>query len=220
LNNPDYSTVWYFRERLVKTGKDRAIWAELQRQLDSLGLKVKQGIVQDATFITADPGHAKADKSRGEGAKTRRSKDGSWTKKGHKSYFGFKLHSKVDIDLGLLRELETTTASVHDSQVDLSNEGEVVYQDRGYQGVEPRAYSATMRRGARDHPLGIADTLRNIRISKKRAPAERHYAVIKRVFNAGHVLVTTIERVSVKMIFTAFGFNLYQLCTLKKFGAV
>jgi IS5 family transposase len=29
---PDYSTVWYFRERLAKTGKDRAIWAELQRQ--------------------------------------------------------------------------------------------------------------------------------------------------------------------------------------------
>jgi len=24
---PDYSTVWYFRERLAKTGKDRAIWA-------------------------------------------------------------------------------------------------------------------------------------------------------------------------------------------------
>jgi len=24
---PDYSTVWYFRDRLAKTGKDRAIWA-------------------------------------------------------------------------------------------------------------------------------------------------------------------------------------------------
>jgi IS5 family transposase len=217
---PDYTTVWNFRERLAGSGKDRAIWAELQRQLDSLGLKVKRGVVQDATFITADPGHAKADTPRGEGAKTRRSKDGSWTKKGKKSYFGYKLHSKVDMDLGLIRELETTTAAVHDSQVDLSNEDEVVYRDRGYQGVEPRAYSATMRRGARDHPLGIADTLRNTRISKKRAPGERHYAVLKRVFHATHVLVTTVPRVSVKMVFTAISFNLYQLCTLKKRGAV
>jgi hypothetical protein len=27
-----------------------------------------------------------------------------------------------------------------------------------------------MKRGARDHPIGIRDTLRNRRISKKRAP--------------------------------------------------
>lgn len=111
--------------------------------------------MQDATFITTDLGHAKVDKPRDEEAKTRRSKDGSWTKKGSKSYFGYKFHSKVDTDLGLIRDLETTTASVHDSQIDLSKAGEVVYRDRGYQGVESKGYSATMRRGARDHPLGF-----------------------------------------------------------------
>ena len=181
---------------------------------------MKQGVVQDATFITADPGHATVDTPRGDEAKTRRSRDGSWAKKGSKSYFGYKLHSKVDTDLGLIRELKTTTASVHDSQVDLSREGEVVYRDRGYQGAEAKGYAATMRRGARDHPLNILDKLRNRRISKKRAPAERHYAVIKRVFHATHVLVTTVQRVNVKMIFTAFGFNLYQLWTIRRQGAV
>ena len=53
---PDYSTVWQFRERLAETGTDRLVWAELQRQLDEKGLKVKKGVVQDATFISADPG--------------------------------------------------------------------------------------------------------------------------------------------------------------------
>jgi IS5 family transposase len=48
---PDYSTVWYFRERLAKTGKDRAIWTELQRQLDSVGLRVKQGVVQEGRDV-------------------------------------------------------------------------------------------------------------------------------------------------------------------------
>lgn len=51
---------------------------------------------------------------------------------------------------------------------------------------------------------------------KKRAPGERHYAVIKRVFKAAHVMVTTVARVHVKMVFTAIAFNLFQLRTLKR----
>jgi IS5 family transposase len=211
---PDYSTVWQFRERLAESGRDRLIWEKLQRQLDAKGLKVKKGVVQDATFITADPGHAPADKPRGGEAKTRRSRDGSWTKKGSKSYYGFKLHTKSDVDYGLIRELETTPANVHDSRVDLSRPDEVVYRDKGYFGVEPRGYDATMRRGVRGHPLGIRDRLRNRRISRKRAPGERPFAMIKRVFNAGHVLVTTVERVRVKMVFACLCFNLVQLGTL------
>jgi len=211
---PDYSTVWQFRERLAESGKDRAVWAELQRQLDEKGLKVKKGVVQDATFITADAGHAPADKPREEEARTRRSRDGTWAKKNGKSYYGFKLHSKTDVDYGLIRDLETTTASVHDSRVDLSEEGEVVYRDKGYFGVEPRGYDATMRRATRGHPLNVRDKLRNKRISRKRAPGERPFAVIKKFFNVGHVLVTTVKRVHVKMIFTCFCFNLLQLNTL------
>jgi hypothetical protein len=48
-------------------------------QLDAKGLKVKKGVIQEATFITSDPGHAKADKPRGDEAETRRSKDGTRT---------------------------------------------------------------------------------------------------------------------------------------------
>ncbi len=213
-NAPDYSTVWQFRERLALTGTDRLVWEELQRQLDEKGLKVKKGVVQDATFITADPGHAPADKPRGDEANTRRSRDGTWTKKGSKSYYGYKLHSKEDTDRGLVRDLEVSTASLHDSQVDLSQPGEVVYRDRGYFGVEPRGYDGTMRRAVRGHPLGIRDKLRNKRINRKRAPGERPYAVIKRIFHAGHVLVTTLARVRVKMVFACLCYNLLQLNTL------
>ena len=200
--------------RLVESGRDRAVWAELQRQLDLKGLKVKKGVVQDATFITADPGHAPADKPRGREAKTRRSRDGSWAKKGSRSYYGYKLHVKTDVDYGLIRDLEATTARVHDSQVDLSRPGEVVYRDKGYFGVKPQGYDATMKRAVRSRPLGIRDRLRNRRINRKRAPGERPFALIKRVFHAGHVLVTTVQRVHVKIMFSCFCFNLIQLKTL------
>lgn len=217
---PDYTTVWAFRERLSKTGRDKKIWQELQRQLDAKGLKVKKGVIQDATFITSDPGHARADKPRGDEAKTRRNKDGTWTKKNSKSYFGYKLHSKSDVDYGLVRDIKTTTASVHDSQIDLTKPGEVAYKDKGYFGVASKGFSATMRRAVRGHPLNIRDILRNKRISRKRAPGERPYAVIKNVFKAGHTMVTTVARVAVKMVFASFGFNLFQLLTLKKQGIV
>ena len=69
---PDYSTVWQLREHLGETGRDRLVWAELQRQLDEKGLTVKKGVAQDASFITSDPGHAAADKPRGEEAQMRR----------------------------------------------------------------------------------------------------------------------------------------------------
>ena len=208
---PDYSTVWRFRERLAETGKDQKVWAELQRQLDAKGLRVRKGVVQDASFITADPGHAAAEEPRGDEAQTRRSRDGTWTKKGSRSYFGYKLHLKMDLDHGLIRDLETTTASVHDSRVDLSLPGEVVYRDRGYQGAVPRGWDASMRRGARGRPLCIWDRLRNRRISRKRCPGERPFAVIKRVFGSGYVLVTSLPRVRVRMVFACMCFNLVQL---------
>ncbi len=208
---PDFSTVWRFRERLAVSGKDRLIWDELQRQLDAEGLKVEKGVIQDASFITADPGHAGADEPRGDAAQTRRSRDGAWAVKGRKAYFGYKLHAKVDTNHGLVRDLEVTPANVHDNEVDLSKPGEVVYRDKGYQGVGPRGWDATMRRGARGHPLSIWDKLRNARIGRRRAPGERPFAVIKRVFGSGHVLVTTVSRVRVKMVFACLGFDVVQL---------
>jgi IS5 family transposase len=213
---PDRCTVWAFRERLIDTGKDERIWEELQQQIDNKRFKVKEGVIQDATFITADPGHKKVEEPRGPTAKTRRNKDGEWTKKNGKSYYGYKLHSKMDIDYQLIREIETTPASVHDSQVDLTKPGEVSYRDRGYFGALCKGYNATMKRATRGHPLNIREKMRNKRITHKRAPGERPYAVIKNIFHSGHVKVTTTLKTHTKNIFTCFCYNLMQLNTLKQ----
>jgi IS5 family transposase len=210
---PDSRTIWLFKERMGKTEKDKIVWAELQRQLDSMGLQVRRGTIQDATFIEADQGSLK--KPRGDAAKTRRSRDGTIAKKGDEYYFGYKLHQKTDIDYHLIREIETTTAKLHDSQVDLSTEGEIVLRDRGYFGVQARGIDFTMKRRTTEKPLEELDRERNRLISVLRSPGERPHAVIKRVFGAGRVLVTTVKRIGVLMMVTAFAFNLYQLCTLK-----
>ena len=211
---PDSRTIWLFKQRMAETGKDKMIWAERQSQLDAMGLHVKHGTMQDATFIEDDPGSPK--KPRGDGAKTRRSRDGTWTKKGNESHFGYKLHQKTDIDYCLIREIETTTASLHDSQIDLSTKDEIVLRDRGYFGAEAKGIDFTMKRRTTEKPLEELDKERNRLISRLRSPGERPHAVIKRVFGMGRVLVTTIKRVHVELMVTAFAFDLFQLCTLKK----
>jgi IS5 family transposase len=145
---------------------------------------------------------------------TRRSRDGDWAKRLKESFFGFKLHVKTDLGFGLVRAVAVTSASVHDSRVDLSEPGEVVYRDKGYFGVEPMGFDATMRRGVRGHPLGESDGSRNRRIGSKWRPVERVFAVLKRALHVGHVLVASVARVRVKMVFSCLCFNLMQLGTL------
>jgi hypothetical protein len=55
---------------LAKTGKEKDLWQELPRQLDAQVLEIKNSTIQDATFFTADLGHALPDTSRGDAAKT------------------------------------------------------------------------------------------------------------------------------------------------------
>jgi IS5 family transposase len=86
--------------------------------------------------------------------------------------------------------------------------------DKAYHGLEIRGISAAMRRGARGHPLGIRDRLRDRRLNRKSAPGERPLAVIRRVFFAGYVLVMSVERVRVKIVFAYICFNLVQLGSL------
>ena len=110
----DLSTVWLFRENLTTKGKIHLIWEGLQRQLNEKGDSIKRGTIQDASFITADPGHAHADKPRGDAAKTKRSQDGSWAKKGSISKFGYKLYSLIDKEYQFIRRFDTSTVSLYD----------------------------------------------------------------------------------------------------------
>ncbi|MEM3830345.1 MAG: hypothetical protein QXP36_14195 [Conexivisphaerales archaeon] len=57
----------------------------------------KNSIVYDATFIMSDPDHEKHQETR-ELGQTRRSKDGTFTKKNNKTYFGYKGHILTDLN--------------------------------------------------------------------------------------------------------------------------
>jgi len=161
------------------------------------------------------PAMPQSDTLRGNKAKTRRNKDGAWEKKGTKSFFVYKLHDCTDEKFGLVRRIEVNAANVHDSQVDLAEEGEVRYADKGYFRAKTKGYDVAMKKATRGYPLSCKDEMRNKRISRKRSPVERFYAFIKCGCKAGHVAVTTIPRVRVKMIITGIVFNAYHLASAK-----
>ena len=65
-------------------------------------------------------------------------------------------------------------------------------------------------------PQAVAGAIRrNKAISRTRSLVKRPFAWIKRVFEAGHLMVTTVARVRVKNTFSCIDFNLRQLLTLK-----
>ena len=206
---PDYSTIWRFREELSEEDILDKIWNELQNQIEEKNLEVRKGVIQDASFITADPGKQKKSSApRGRNAETSRSKDGTWTKKGNKSFFGFKEHLKIQRGSKIIKEVALTTAKIHDGAIDLTKPNEIVYRDRGYTGIKTKAKgNGTMKRGK----LTPKQKLRNKRITKRRSEGEPPFATIKKIFNGGHTRLTTLFRVFTQQVFVCMAYNLYRV---------
>lgn len=230
-NIPDFSTIWRIRDRLKERGKDRLIWDELQRQLDDKGYTIKKGVIQDATFIHADAGRTRIQREKKaeiegkpveytEKQKKHIDRDGTFAVKNGQVHYGYKDHVKTDVDYHLIRDYKISTASLHDAEVDLVEEGDhAAYRDKGYFGRKLKAEKVedkTMKRGTKKRKLNGGEQLRNKAISRIRAPGERPFSVVKRVFHNDRTNVKTLERVIMKEMFKFFAYNLYQLVTLER----
>jgi IS5 family transposase len=216
---PDSTTIWRFKEYLSEADLHDKIWNELNRQIERKGIVYSKGVIQDASFITANPGKTNSsDKvDRGRGQASTRNEDGTWSTKNKKSHFGYKLHAKVETGNGFVTEVAVTTAKVHDNQIDLAKSDEVVYRDKGYFGAKTKAKGdATMKRAVRGKKLSLNEKLRNLRISKIRSPGERPFGVIKNVLKGGHTRVTELFRVFTQQFCNCFIFNLLQLKRLMR----
>ena len=211
---PDYSTIWRFREELQENDMADNVWEELQNQIAGKGFEIQKGHIQDASFVQAPPGKKKSGmENRGREAKTSRSKDGTWTKKNNKSYFGFKKHVKVELTTKLIREVAVTTASTHDNEIDLLKPGEIGYRDKAYTGVKSKALgNGSMKRGN----LSPKEMLRNKRISKKRCRGEHPFGIMTRCMKSGYTNLTTCGRVFVQQVFVCCAYNLLRIKFLMK----
>jgi len=232
---PDYTTLWQFREAITKVGVQQELLDKLNAQLTGKGIKVRKGVIQDATIITADPGKKrlaelkkKSEKGRGVSYTPNQLShidlDASSTKKNGSYEYGYKAHVKCDAGHQLVQTVEVTTASVHDSQVHLEEEGDgPVYRDRGYVGTPLKCDGVsdkTMHKRKKGQAkLPARQQKQNQAFSKIRCLGERPFAVIKRVFHAGHVYVKTLSRVTTHVFMRCFAYNIYRAHSLIKASA-
>ena len=120
----------------------------------------------------------------------------------------------------MIANYSVTTASLHDSQIDLSIPGIITYKDKGYFSVEGRGIDAAMDKALKGCKLPTESIRRNLRITRKRSRGERPYSVMKRTFHGNHTFVTTVPRVRVKAMFMCLGHNLFNLLPLTRRGKI
>ena len=130
---PDETTILNFRHLLEEHELGRSLFEEVNRHLESQGLRLREGTIVDASIIEA-PSSTK--NRSGE-----RDPEMRQTKKGNEWHFGMKVHIGADAETGVVHSVTTTPANVHDvtEAHRLLHGGEKrVWGDAGYQGVDKR----------------------------------------------------------------------------------
>jgi transposase, IS5 family len=200
---PDETTICRFRAAVTAAGALQACFAEVNRQLDALGLVLRKGTLMDASIVAAK--HVPPPRAAGAGAAHPREPGADWTNKAGKSYFGYKLHIGVDEQSGIVRRAAFTSARVADSTMAetlISGDERAVYADRVYdmQARRQRLRAAGIRdrlmhRANKHHPaLPFWQQRRNRLIARRRAPVEAVFSAMKRLYGKARARCHSLER--------------------------
>ena len=188
---PDETTILNFRHPLERHGLGKGLLDEINAQLESQGLRLREGSIVDASIIEA-PSSTK--NRSGE-----RDPEMHQTKRGSQWHFGMKVHIGVDSETGLVHSMSTTAANVHDvtEAHNLLQGGErVVWCDAGYHGLHKRLenlgreidWQVAMRPGKRRKlELGSDEALAERLKASVRAKVEHPFLKVKRGFGYAKV---------------------------------
>lgn len=218
---PDATTVWLFRKQLIEQGLIEPLFEQFDGYLIEQGYAAQGGQIVDATLIPVPKQHNGKDENeqvkRGEvpaqwqekpHKRAQKDTDARWTKKGGKSYFGYKNHIGIDAEHRLIRRYVVTDASVHDLQVlgqllDEDNESDCIWGDSAYRSQDTEEIleligfdSQIHQRGYRNHPLSEEQKQSNRSKSKIRARVEHVFG--SWVMQMGGKLVRSIGIVRAK----------------------
>jgi IS5 family transposase len=219
---PDATTVWLFRKQLSEQKLIEPLFGQFDEYLIEQGYAAQGGQIVDATLIPVPKQHNSDEENQllkqGEMPQSWQDKphkraqkdaDARWTKKGEKSYFGYKDHICIDAKHGLIRQYAVTPASVHDSQVlgqllDEDNASDTIWADSAYrseaieQVLELMGFDSQIHeRAYRNAPLDAQQKQTNRTKSKTRARVEHVFGAW--VMQMGGKLLRSIGIVRAKV---------------------
>ncbi len=207
---PDETTLCRFRGTLAERGLAEALFAELNRQLDAQGLVLKAGTLIDATLVEA----AVARPPQSEGEVSTLDPEAGFTRRGQRSFFGFKAHLAVDLGSDLVRGAILTGADVGDSlAADALVQGDegAVFADKAYDSAVRREALASagiadaiMHRGHARRRLAPWQRWMNAALAPIRGQVERAFGTLKRSYGWRRVRYRGLAK---------NGAHLHLLCT-------
>jgi IS5 family transposase len=157
---PDATTLSRFRIDLAEAGLAEAVFDELNLQLERRGLVIKAGTMIDATLVEAD---VKRPPMR-EGEVSTTDPAAGFTRRGQRSFFGYKAHLAVDQGTDLIRRAILTSADIGES---LAANALVCGDEAAV--LADKAYESLARRDALAD-VGITDRIMHRRHPRKRTP--------------------------------------------------
>ncbi len=185
---PDETTLCRFRGALAERGLAEALFAELNRQLDARGLVLKAGTLIDATLVEA----AVARPPQREGEVSTLDPEAGFTRRGQKSFFGYKAHLAVDLGSDLVRGAILTGADVGDSLAAdalVQGDEDAFFADKAYDSASRREalaeagiVDAIMHRGHARRPLAPWQRWMNAALAPIRGQVECAFGTLKRSY--------------------------------------
>ena len=216
---PDETTLCRFRNLLADKGLTKKLMNELSAQLDKKRLLVKRGTLVDASLVEAQAAPPGKDDSQPVDP------DAKWTVKNDKPHYGYKLHVGVDEDSGLIRQVEMTSANVHDSQVFdelISGDEQAVLADKAYDKQSRRntlkhrgVLDGILRKARRNAPLTQWDKTWNRYLGRRRAAVERVFGTLKQNYGFRRVRYLGLFRNASHPFLLVMAFNIKRMTVLE-----
>lgn len=233
---PDETTHCRFRNALVKGGVYDGLLAEVCRQIEAHGLKLREAeaAIIDATLIesAARPRtyiDAPRDREEGEAADDPPGKPGAvhfsadpdarWIKKGSKSTLGYKGFARTDEE-GYIDKVHVRPANQAESpEFATMIEGtsaQRVLADKAYasranrEALTGKHRDGIMRKAARNRPLRSSEKRFNKLISKRRFRVEQCFGTMKRLFGLDRARYFGRAKTHAQMAMAAIAQNLLK----------
>ena len=223
---PDFTTIWRFRERLVKAGLLAKIFNDVLKQLDKRNVILRRGTLVDATLVqAARKKHKHTRRDDESGQSSQQDHDASGTQKGGKAYYGYKGHISADEGSNIIRRVRFTTASVHDSQEFdnlLCGDEQSVFADKAYANDsikrtmrKSNTYCGILDKGRRGRPkLSGKQKKTNTCKSRVRNAVERPFAHFKKHMGYRTVRYVNLKRNELQFVFLCLIHNIRRGITL------
>lgn len=231
---PDAKTIWLFRDTLTQAKVIRRIFELFNKQLEEAHLITRTGTIVDATFVEAPRQHNSHEenekikkgevpeewqKHENKNKLSQKDTDAKWTRKANVAHYGYKNHVKADAESKVITNYETTTASVHDSQVlpELLDENDqVIYADSAYWGAPVREAlpegikNEIQERSTKQKALTQEQKENNTRKAKTRCRIEHIFGFMTVKMHGLSLRSIGIERADFNIGLTNLVYNLFR----------